>query len=192
MTGFLLGLLSGAIVGGAASFAKNPITKNPVRKDIQDAASTLSDSCDDIRATYASLQEERSVANENIDPETDDEVQVNHGSVKDKAADLVTAVKSVAKKNEQLDDLADRVQDLKDTATLKGYEVQDDVKDKLSDLKEKVSDLGKDDDNDQEEDNIFIQATTPEEDEAAQKEQSALADSNEFVTDDAEDANKEE
>lgn len=191
MTGFLLGLLSGAIVGGAASFAKNPLTKNPVRKDIQDAASTLSDSCDDIRATYASLQEERNTVNENVDPETDDEVQVNHGSVKDKAADLVTAVKSVAKKNEQLDDLADRMQDLKDTATLKGYEVQDDVKDKVSDLKDKVTNFTGNNADD-EEDNIFIQATTPEEDKAAQKEQSALADRNEFVTDDAEDANKEE
>ncbi|MBP2058753.1 gas vesicle protein [Lactobacillus colini] len=113
MAKFLLGFISGAIVGSVASFAKNPLTNNSVRKDIQSTASSLSDSCDDIRATYASLQEERNLTQENIDPEVNDEVQASRGPIKDKAADLVTAVKSVIKKNNDLSDLADRVQDFK-------------------------------------------------------------------------------
>lgn len=179
---FLLGFLSGAIVGCVAAFAKNPLTSNSVKEDIKNATDNLSDSYNDVRATYSSLQQERNSAAENDDPEVDDEVQVNPGSIKDKATDLVTAVKSVAKKNDDLNDLADRVQDLKDTAEIKKYEMQDEVNDRVADLKDKVNNYKHEL---ADEENEFVQSTTPEEKADAQEKQSDLADHNDFVIDDA-------
>lgn len=164
---FLFGFLSGAIIGGLASFAKNPLTNNSLKEDIQNAANDLSDSCNDVRATYSSLQEERNSATENDDPEVDDEIQVNHDSIKNKTTDLVTAIKSVIKKNDDLNDLANRVQDLKDTAEIKKSEMQDEVNDTVSDFKDKVTNYKHE----------FVQSATPEE-------QADLTDHNDFVIDD--------
>lgn len=57
MTGFLIGIVSGAIVGGLASYAKNPLSGEPVRKDVKETVDNFTDSCHRVKTIYHELEE---------------------------------------------------------------------------------------------------------------------------------------
>lgn len=57
MTGFLIGVLSGAVVGGAASFAKNPLSGQPLRNDVRETVDNFTDSCHRVKNIYSELSE---------------------------------------------------------------------------------------------------------------------------------------
>ncbi|WP_265486987.1 YtxH domain-containing protein [Lactobacillus sp. PV012] len=49
---FLLGVVSGGLVGAAASFVKNPSTDEPIREDIRKHAEELKESCAAVKNNY--------------------------------------------------------------------------------------------------------------------------------------------
>ena len=52
MAGFLIGVVSGAVVGGLASFAKDPLTGRPLRKDVKNTINTFDDSVHRLKSIY--------------------------------------------------------------------------------------------------------------------------------------------
>ena len=57
MAGFLIGIVSGAVVGGLASFAKDPLTGRPLRKDVKNTINTFDDSVHRLKSIYGELEE---------------------------------------------------------------------------------------------------------------------------------------
>lgn len=57
MAGFLIGVISGAVVGGVASFAKDPLTGRPLRKDVRNTVDTFTDSVHRLSNIYNELEE---------------------------------------------------------------------------------------------------------------------------------------
>lgn len=57
MTGFLIGIVSGAIVGGLASYAKNPLSGQPLRKDVKETVDNFNDSCHRVKNIYHEMEE---------------------------------------------------------------------------------------------------------------------------------------
>lgn len=57
MAGFLIGVVSGAVVGGLASFAKDPLTGRPLRKDVKNTIDTFDDSVHRLSNIYNELEE---------------------------------------------------------------------------------------------------------------------------------------
>lgn len=57
MPGFLIGIVSGAIVGGLASYAKNPLSGQPLRKDVKETVDNFTDSCHRVKTIYNELED---------------------------------------------------------------------------------------------------------------------------------------
>ncbi|QNQ80107.1 hypothetical protein [Lactobacillus sp. PV034] len=57
MAGFLIGIVSGAVVGGIASFAKDPLTGRPIRQDVRNTVDTFTDSVHRLSNIYSELEE---------------------------------------------------------------------------------------------------------------------------------------
>lgn len=57
MTGFLIGIISGAIVGGVASYSKNPLSGQPLRKDVKETVDNFTDSVHRVKNIYGELEE---------------------------------------------------------------------------------------------------------------------------------------
>ena len=57
MPGFLIGIVSGAIVGGLASYAKNPLSGQPLRKDVRETVDNFTDSCHRVKTIYNELED---------------------------------------------------------------------------------------------------------------------------------------
>ena len=138
---FLLGVVSGGLVGAAASFVKNPSTKKPIREDIRKYAKDLEESCNDVKKNYQELQNNRNL--QEVAPATSDEVTDVHITPKDKANDLVTAVKTVASKNKHLDDIISKTKekatDLKSKAKEKATDAKTKAESEAENVKTKVS-----------------------------------------------------
>lgn len=138
---FLLGVVSGGIVGAAASFIKNPKTQEPLRDDIRKGAEDLKDSCTDVKNHYQELQNNRK--NQEIAPATSDEVTKAHITPKDKATDLVTAIKTVTSKNKELNNLISKTKektaDFKSKAKEKAEDAKTKTKNEAENIKNKVS-----------------------------------------------------
>lgn len=57
MPGFLIGIVSGAIVGGLASYAKNPLSGQPLRKDVKETVDNFTDSCHRVKTIYDEMED---------------------------------------------------------------------------------------------------------------------------------------
>lgn len=138
---FLLGVVSGGLVGAAASFVKNPSTNKPIRDDIRKCANDLKESCTDVKNNYQELQNSRS--DQEVAPATSDEVSTVHITPKDKANDLVTAIKTVASKNKDLDNVISKTKekatDLKSKAKEKATDAKTKAKSEAENVKTKFS-----------------------------------------------------